>query len=125
VALRQGLTGEATLDVTAADTARAVGSGDVDVLATPRVLALCEEATVAAVGSALSPAETTVGTRVELDHLLPSHVGDRVTAYARLVQVDGRRLTFEVEARDGERVVALGVVMRSVVDRSRFAPRNS
>jgi fluoroacetyl-CoA thioesterase len=123
VAIEPGLTGKATLDVTAVDTAVVVGSGDVDVLATPRVVALCETATVKAVASALSPDETTVGTRVELDHLLPSQVGARVTAHARLVDVQGRRLTFEVEARDGANVVARGRVVRAVVDRARFSAR--
>src|SRR5919107_863346 len=61
--------------VTEADTAAAIGSGEVPVLATPRVLALAERATVAAVAGALQAGATTVGTRVELDHLAPSLVG--------------------------------------------------
>lgn len=123
--MQEGLTGAAALVVADDDTAAALGSGDVAVLGTPRVVALCEAATVAAVAAALAPDETTVGTRIEIDHLLPSHIGDSVTAVARLAQVDGRRLTFEVEARDGDRVVARGRVMRAVVDRVRFASPES
>ena len=56
----------------------ALGSGDVPVLATPRVVALVEEATVAAIAAALAPGQTTVGTRVELDHLAATPVGRTV-----------------------------------------------
>ena len=119
--LAPGLLGETTLVVTKADTASAIGSGDVDVLATPRVLALCEAATVAAVAATLDAAQTTVGMHVELDHLRPSRVGDRVTVRATLTAVDGGRLSFDVEATDVSGAVARGVVVRAVVDRSRFS----
>ncbi len=108
------------LTVTDADTAQAVGSGDVPVLGTPRVLALVEAATVAATAHRLPPGATTVGTRVELDHRAPTPVGRTVRAEARLAKADGRRLTFEVTVRDGDEVVAEGRVERIVVDRQRF-----
>ena len=120
MALEPGRVGTAELDVTEADTARALGSGDVDVLGTPRVVALCEAATVAAVADGLASGETTVGTRVELDHLRASVVGARVSARATLASVEGRRLTFEVEASEGAQVVARGLVVRALVDRNRF-----
>jgi predicted thioesterase len=103
-----------------ADTARALGSGDVDVLGTPRVLALLEAATVAAVASALDAGSTTVGSRVEVDHLAPTAVGVPVRAEAVLAQVDGRRLTFTATLVADGRVVARGTVLRAVVDRARF-----
>jgi predicted thioesterase len=90
------------------------------VLATPRLVALCEKATVAAVAAHLAEGETTVGTRVELDHLAPSGEGAGVTAVAVLEDVDGRRLTFAVEAAEGARIVARGRVRRVIVDRERF-----
>ena len=124
MAITAGSAGSATLTVTDADTAVALRSGDVRVLATPRLVALCEEATVGAVAAALDAAQTTVGTRVELDHLRPSFVGAHVTAAATLVSVDGRRLTFDVEASDGGDVIARGVVVRALVDRARFAARS-
>lgn len=122
MAITAGSVGSAALTVTDADTAVALRSGDVPVLATPRVVALCEEASVAAVATDVDPGQTTVGTRVELDHLRSSAVGCQVTATATLVSVDGRRLTFDVEASDGAEVIARGVVIRAIVDRARFAP---
>lgn len=118
-----GLRGVAELRVAASDTARAVGSGDVDVLATPRVVALCEEATCTALEGHLDAATTTVGTRIELDHLRPTAVGARVEAEARLEEIDGRRLTFAVSAADSVGVVATGRVIRVVVDRIAFVER--
>jgi fluoroacetyl-CoA thioesterase len=102
--------------VTDADTAAAVGSGEVPVLATPRVLALAERATVAAVAGALEAGATTVGTRVELDHLAPSPVGADLEVTAVLERVAGRRLQFAVRLRDGDRTVASGLITRVVVD---------
>lgn len=106
------------------DTALVVGSGDVPVLATPRLVALAEAATVASVAGTLRPEQTTVGTRVELEHLVPTPVGTRVGVRAVLVSVDERLLRFEVSAEhpDG-RQVARGHVTRVVVDRARFLAR--
>jgi predicted thioesterase len=118
--LPTGLSARVALIVTDADTAQALGSGDVPVLATPRVVALVEEATVAATVAHLGAGQSTVGTRVELDHLVPTPVGARVVAEARLVTVDGRRLAFEVWLGDGATVAARGRVDRVVVDRERF-----
>lgn len=105
------------------DTAARVGSGDVPVLATPRLLALAEAATVRAVSDRLAPGQTSVGTRVELDHRAASPVGAHVEIAAELVEVDGRRLVFSFTARDRHRLVAAGVIERAVVDRERFLAR--
>jgi predicted thioesterase len=102
------------------DTALAIGSGDVEVLATPRVVALAERATCAAVADALTDDLTTVGTRVELDHAAPTPVGATVTVEAVLEGIDGRRLTFGVRVSDDERAVATGTVTRVLVTRERF-----
>ncbi|MGE5830989.1 MAG: thioesterase family protein [Micromonosporaceae bacterium] len=118
-----GLSARVALTVSDADTAVALGSGDVPVLATPRVLALAEAATVAAVAGELVDGDTTVGTRVELEHRAPTPVGPTVVAEARLTTVDGRRLIFAVQVSDGEAVVATGTVERVVVDRGRFLAR--
>ena len=120
--IQPGLRAEVQAAVGSADTALALGSGDVEVLGTPRVLALAEAATVAAVASELDPASTTVGSRVELDHLAPSAVGATVRAEAVLAEVSGRRLRFEVTLTGDGRVVARGTVTRIVVDRGRFGP---
>jgi predicted thioesterase len=90
------------------------------VLATPRVIALCEEATVVALAGALDEAETSVGMRVQIDHVQPTAVGAAVTATATLEKVEGRRLTFTVNARDERGLIAAGRVTRVVVDTARF-----
>jgi fluoroacetyl-CoA thioesterase len=110
--------------VTADDTARALGSGDLEVLATPRLLAWCEHATVQALAGKLAEAESTVGTRMELTHQRATTVGAEVTVRADLVHVDGRLLRFDVvaEAADGT-VLGHGQVTRVVVDRARFLAR--
>jgi predicted thioesterase len=108
------------LTVTEADTAQSLGSGDVPVLGTPRVLALAEAATVAATARQLPGGLTTVGTRAEVEHRAPTPVGRHVTALATLTKVDGRKLLFEIVVRDGETLVADVRVERMIVDRQRF-----
>jgi predicted thioesterase len=118
--IRPGLSGSASLDVAATDTAEALGSGDVPVLGTPRVVALCEQAAIAALGSALAASQTSVGMRVQIDHLAPTAIGGEVTADATLEKVEGRRLTFTVSVSDRCGLVAAGRVTRVVVERERF-----
>jgi fluoroacetyl-CoA thioesterase len=103
------------------DTAQRVGSGDLPVLATPRLLAFVEEACFACVAGLLSDELTTVGTRVVLDHRAPSANGALVTIRVRLDAVKGRHLAFSFEAshRDGT-VVAAGEHHRVVVNREAF-----
>lgn len=118
--LRIGLSAQIEHEVTAGDTAIAVGSGDVPVLATPRALALLEAATVRALRGQLGPAQTSVGVAVSLAHRAPTGIGRRVSAEAELVAITGRSLTFAVRLRDQDAVVAEGEVRRAVVDRERF-----
>lgn len=118
-----GLSAHVTLIVTDSDTAQAVGSGDVPVLGTPRVLALAEAATIAATAARMPTGTTSVGVRVELDHKAPTPVGRTVTAHARLSEVDGRRLRFDITVTDGSVTVAEGRVDRVLVDRHRFVER--
>jgi fluoroacetyl-CoA thioesterase len=118
--LEPGLQATFRYTVAEADTAVAVGSGEVSVLATPRVLALAERATVAAVAGALEAGETTVGVRVELEHLAPSVVGAELEIAAVLERVAGRRLEFAVRVCDGGRLVARGMITRVVVDTAAF-----
>lgn len=115
-----GLRGEARLVVTPADTAMAAGSGDVDVLATPRLVALFEQATIDALRGVLREGQTTVGMRVQVDHLQPTPVGAEIVAEAQLERVEGRRMTFTVSAADNGGLVAAGKVTRVAVDRERF-----
>lgn len=119
----------ATLEFTVgeADTAAALGSGDLAVLGTPRLLAWCEAATCDAIAESLSPGQTSVGSRVTLEHLGASPVGESVEVNATVVYVDGRLVRFEVVAShvmDGK-VVGHGEVTRVVVGRERFLSRVS
>jgi len=115
-----GLRGIATMVVGDADTSIAMGSGEVAVLATPRIVALCEEATCAALVGRLGPGMTSVGMRVQLDHLHPTAVGQAVEAEAILDKIEGRRLVFTVSASDAKGLVAAGKVTRVVVDIDKF-----
>lgn len=116
--------------VTDADTAAALGSGDLPVLATPRLLAWCEAASCAALADDLPTERTSVGTRVRLEHLAASPVGAVVEVRATVAHVDGRLVRFDVVAHHGaedpgqeEQVVGAGEVTRVVVDRERFLSR--
>ncbi len=109
--------------VTDEDTAIALGSGDVPVLGTPRVVALVEAAAVAAIADEMDDASTSVGTEIDLRHIAPSPVGSVVVASATVVGREGRSVRFRVEVRQDGAVVAAGGHTRVVVDRRRFLDR--
>lgn len=115
-----GLSGEVLLVVGDDDTAVALRSGEVPVLGTPRLVALCEEASVLAIDGRLQQGETTVGHTIQLDHVAPTRVGGEVRAEATLQKVAGRRLTFNVSVSDARGLVAAGKITRVVVDAERF-----
>ena len=115
-----GLRGTATLVVGDDDTATALGSGDFEVLGTPRLIALCEEATMSALAEQLDPGSSSVGMRIRVDHLQPTPVGATVTADAVLDKIDGRRLTFTVSVSDSGGLVAAGKITRALIDRTSF-----
>jgi fluoroacetyl-CoA thioesterase len=118
-----GLNARVELTVTDADTAQSLGSGDVPVLGTPRLLALAEAATVAATARQMPGGVTTVGSRAEIEHRAPTPVGRRVTAHATLNKVDGRKLVFDVTVHDGDALVAEVRVERVLLDRQKFIAR--
>lgn len=120
MSVRPGLSAAVDLIVTDADTALAMRSGEVPVLATPRILALVEEATVRALDGHLDDGSSSVGMRVQLEHISPTPIGGTVHAEANLEKVAGRRLVFHVSARDERGLVAAGKVTRVVVDVDRF-----
>ena len=121
--LEPGLTARLELVVGDADLATAFGSGDVPVLATPRVIALLEEATANAIRDEIQPDQTTVGMQVQVEHLTPSGIGATVSAEATVVEVQGRRIMFKVSAHDERGLIAVGRVTRVLVDRERFLER--
>ncbi|HVM20803.1 MAG TPA: hotdog domain-containing protein [Egibacteraceae bacterium] len=119
--IEPGLEASVEATVTADDTAVALGSGDVEVLGTPHVLALAEQAAVAALRDRLPAERTSVGTWAEIFHTAPTKVGANVTVQARLTKVDGSKLEFTAVVHEGDRQVARVEHRRAVVDRSRFA----
>lgn len=122
-----GLRATITAEVTEADTAEELGSGDLPVLGTPRLLALAEAACVAAVAPAIEPGQTTVGTAVSLEHKRPSLVGTPLEIEAELTEIEGRRLVFMFIAygpgEGDESVIGAGTVERVLVDTERFLAR--
>jgi predicted thioesterase len=118
------LSAQVELTVGPQDTAESFRSGDVPVLATPRLIALCEEATCRATEGHLTPEQSSVATRVQFDHLAPVAVNSVVMAEATLVKVEGRRLIFTVSAvrRRGDvgGLVGAGRMTRVVLDRATF-----
>jgi predicted thioesterase len=120
VTVETGMRGTASLVVSDDDTAAALGSGDIDVLGTPRLIALCEAATVSALADELDDSVASVGMRIRVDHLQPTPVGAAVTAEAVLDKIDGRRLTFTVSVSDTGGLVAAGKITRALVDRASF-----
>ena len=120
VTVETGMRGTASLVVSDVDTSIALGSGDIDVLGTPRLIALCEAATVSALADQLDDSVASVGMRIRVDHLQPTPVGAAVTAEAVLDKIDGRRLTFTVSVSDTGGLVAAGKITRALVDRASF-----
>jgi len=93
------------------------------VLSTPSLIWHLEHAAIEALRSVLEPGELSVGTEIEIQHLAPTPLGDRVTCLARVVRADGPKVSFQVEARDGQELIARGSHTRQVVRASSFARR--
>ena len=118
-----GMRGRAAAVAAEEDTARALGSGTVPVLATPRMIALMEQAAVNAVQSELLPGQTTVGTRLDVTHDAATPLGMRVWAEAELIAAEGRRLTFSVTAYDEAGKIGGGTHERFVIQTDKFLAR--
>lgn len=121
--LTEGLTYTSHLTVTDNDTAAVQGSGDMAVLATPRMMALMENAAMMCVAAELPEGSTTVGGHIASSHLKPSKVGAEVTATATLTKVEGKKLYFDVKAEMGDAVIGEGTHLRFIVDREKFLSR--
>lgn len=115
-----GLKNTSQTVVTEKNTAKTMGSGNLDVFATPAMVALMENAAMNAVANELPQGSTTVGSLMNTTHIKPSGIGATITATAELVAVEGRKLTFHVSASDGESVIGEGEHIRFVVDIERF-----
>ncbi len=120
IMLEKGLTRQCRTTVAADNTAAAMGSGDLPVFATPAMVALMEHAALEAVAPELPEGSTTVGAEMNVAHIKPSGLGAEITATAVLTAVEGRKLTFNVGARDADGMIGEGVHVRYVVDRQKF-----
>lgn len=118
--LVKGMEYTAGVTVNASNTAAALGSGDLDVFATPSLIALMENAAMNCVAAALPEGSATVGTEIKVAHLKATPPGQAVEAKAILEGVDGRKLYFTVTARDADGIVGEGSHTRFIVDRERF-----
>ena len=117
---RTGLSARIELTVTEADTAESLRTGTVPVLATPRLIALCEEASCEAIEGQLSENCTSVAKRLQFDHLVPVGIGGKVWAEATLDRIEGRRLVFTLSVSESAGLVAAGKLVRVIVDREAF-----
>jgi predicted thioesterase len=118
-----GLVGEYSTTVTESLTAQAMGSGDLPVFATPAMIALMEAAAVAALNGGLAEGETSVGTLIEVKHLAATPLGQAVRAQATVIGVEGRQITFSVQAWDAHDLIGEGKHIRVVIERERFLRR--
>jgi predicted thioesterase len=115
-----GKTAAATATVTGQNTAKAVGSGSLDVFATPMMVALMERAACECLAGALEPGQASVGTSVDIEHTAASPLGMEITATATVAVIDGRKIEFAVAARDAKGEIGRGKHTRVVVDGERF-----
>jgi predicted thioesterase len=117
------MTGEATTTVVHENTAAAVGAGGVEVFGTPMMIALMENASWRAVATHLDEGDVTVGILVNVRHLAATPIGQKVRAVAELIEVDGRRLVFKVEAYDERQKIGEGQHERFIVQLDKFLSR--
>jgi len=115
-----GAVGSVTILVTEAHTAPRLGSGRAPVFATPAMVALMEAAAVTCIESQLDTGQETLGVHLDVEHIAATPVGLNVTATAELIERDGRKLTFKVEARDDRELIGRGRHTRIIVDSARF-----
>lgn len=118
--LKPGLTGTAETVVRETNTALAMGSGSLHVFATPSMIALMEQAACNAVAACLDEESTSVGTLVNVTHDAATGMGKAVTATATLVEVQGRKLVFEITAADEDKQIGQGTHERFIVNKEKF-----
>ena len=119
-ALQPGRIGTAALIVTEQHTAPKLGSGRAPVFGSPAMAALIEAAAVACVEDQLAEGQETLGIHLDVEHMAATPIGLEVTATAELIEVAGRKLVFNVEARDARELIGRGRHTRIIVDSARF-----
>lgn len=120
MSLEPGLKGSASVQVVHENTAAVVGSGSLEVFATPMMIALMENAALNTVKPFLAEGEGTVGTEIKVTHDAPTPIGETVVAEAELIEVDRRKLVFSVLARVGDEIIGKGTHTRFIINEERF-----
>ena len=123
--LEIGLKNECTTVVNETNTAKTIGSGSLDVFATPMMIALIEKASAQCVASHIDEGMTTVGTLVNVQHLSATPLGMTVTASCELTEIDNRRLVFAVEAKDERGIIGKGTHERFIVNAQKFMDKTN
>lgn len=118
--LKVGLTGNAEVLVSESNTAKKMGSGNLDVFATPAMIALMEKAASMAVQPYIGESSSTVGTMIDVKHIAATPVGMNVAARAELIEIDGKKLIFSVEAFDGKDKIGEGRHERFIINTQKF-----
>ncbi len=118
--LKVGITGSTEVLVSEANTAKTMGSGSLDVFATPAMIALMEKAASMTVQNYIDEDSSTVGTMINIKHIAATPIGMNVTAKAELVEIDGKRLVFSVEAFDGKDKIGEGQHERFIIKAAKF-----
>ena len=118
--LASGKSATVTTTVTEKNTAKAVGSGSLDVFATPMMVALMEQAACECMADGLETGQTSVGTQISVAHTAASPLGAEISATAKIVSVEGRKISFTVTAQDGANEIGSGTHERFVIDAERF-----
>ena len=118
--ITEGKSAKASTTVTQSNTAKAVGSGSFDVFSTPMMIALMEEAACNCIISFLEEGQSSVGTQISVEHTSASPIGAEITATATITSVDGRKIEFEVSAKDNTKEIGKGTHTRYIIDIQRF-----
>lgn len=121
--IRVGSIGESISHVTSEQSAVSMGSGSLNVFATPAMIALMEAASVAAVDPYLDEDKTSVGIEVQVRHLSATPIGEQITAIAEITRLDGKRVTLEVRAWDEHEMIGEGTHVRYIIDADDFMRR--
>jgi len=118
--LTSGKNAKAVTSVSEKNTAKAVGSGNLDVFSTPMMIALMEEAACNCLSDSLEPGQSSVGTEISVEHMAASPVGAKIEATAIIEQAEGRKVSFSVSAFEGEKQIGKGTHTRVIIDAERF-----
>ncbi len=121
--IKTGVKHQSSIIVTDQYTAKSVGSGDLDIFATPSMIALMENAAMELVNPYLTERQTTVGSEINVKHIKPSPLGDMVRSEATLMEIDGQRLVFKLRAWDSKGDIGYGTHVRYIVNKSKFVAK--